>query len=130
MCGLLIVEFLIKVCNIWIHLNWLCWWLYWIVNKKMVRIRQFHTRGQNIAKYLSCNLCHNLLIDATKVTQCFHTCKNFYWSIDPFNIFCNFVHFWLYVYTLVNIILYYINNRFNLYRTVKKYLTFNNLIIF
>ncbi|CAK8571840.1 unnamed protein product [Lathyrus sativus] len=42
----------------------------------MTKIRQFYNKSQNIAKCLSCDLCNQLLIDATKIIDCFHTfCK-------------------------------------------------------
>lgn len=56
-----------------LHAIFIKWW-------KMVRIRPFYSRSREIAKCLSCELCKQLLTDATKIIICFHTCENFYWS--------------------------------------------------
>lgn len=77
-----------------LHAIFIRWW-------KMVRIRPFYTRSQRIAKCLSCNLCNQLLTDATKIIICFHTCENFYWSqkflLDHLNLvfFFFFCMWWL-----------------------------------
>ncbi|CAI8602897.1 unnamed protein product [Vicia faba] len=44
--------------------------------QEMTRIRQLYNKSNKIAKCLSCDLCNQLLKDATKIIECFHTfCK-------------------------------------------------------
>ncbi|KAI5395038.1 hypothetical protein KIW84_061592, partial [Lathyrus oleraceus] len=47
----------------------------------MTKIRQFYNKSQKIAKCLCCDLCNQLLTDATKIIDCFHTfCKDCLYS--------------------------------------------------